>query len=167
MRKCLIILITLLGPLRGIAQEFEFQIDAEGKAYYCDSTRVLNSNPSDIYKKFVSWFRSQYSGNYDTLLFTQETQEKITLREVIPVAGTNMHYLSMLIIVDFTLDKISYCINEIYILSAPDEVPCLNLASDQPQCNFTGNFEEWKAVKSSADREITALVEKIQEFITS
>lgn len=171
-KSCLIAFLLFFAWSEGNAQDFEYQIDSSGRAFYCDSSAVLNSNPETVYDKFSTWFRNQYKSNYDTLIFTQEDAAEIYLKEIVTLpspsgTGTQNYYLTLTIRVAFMFDKISYCVDRIYFLSSPQGNPCLNLAMDDPKCVFEGKKEDWNKLRFRAEREILKLVEKIQEFITS
>ena len=79
----MVVIIASLSFSKSYSQEFEYQIDRMGNAFYCDSVKIINREPAVVYNKFAEWFKLQITTSSDTLIFSQDNNAHITAKKLI------------------------------------------------------------------------------------
>jgi len=166
------IVIASIAFSASYSQEFEYQVNEKGNAFYCDSVKIFNKEPAAIYEKFVEWFQSQLITSSDTLVFSQDNKEHIVAKKTMRInLDTNQlraeYDFTVSIDVSFIFDKVSYCVNDIYFISSDTGEKCQNLGSEHDDCISKTKPELWSKIKFASEQKILQLIGQMEQYLTS
>lgn len=165
-----IITIYIGTAICSLAQDFDYQINKQGKAYYQDSVIILDQSPDSILNKATIWLKNQIDDPGDTLVLSNSGANLVSLIKKMKfpnsenIAG-NLNFTAT-ISISIRAQTVVYTLDKIFLVDRNDPALfCNNLGDNHGRCLLEGRDREWNEIRKYVNRRLINIAKAIEEMV--